>query len=83
MEAIGGAGDTLTGLLTVLCGAGFNPTDAAVLAARVNRWCGCYAHPNPATQVIELIDRIPEALAVLEGCSFLRPRLKWPGKFGA
>jgi hypothetical protein len=62
MEAIGGTGDTLTGLLSVLCGADFNPVDAAILAARVNRWTGHYANPSPATQVIELIERIPQAL---------------------
>jgi len=63
MEAIGGTGDTLTGLLTVLCAAAFSRTDAAVLAAKANRWAGYYADPGPATQVIELIETIPQALA--------------------
>jgi len=63
MEAIGGTGDTLTGLLTVLCGADFKLTDAAVLAAKANRWTGYYANPSPATQVIELIETIPQSLA--------------------
>ena len=63
MEAIGGTGDTLTGLLTVLCGADFKPTNAAVLAAKANRWTGFYANPTPATQVSELIDKIPQALS--------------------
>ena len=62
MEAIGGTGDTLTGLLTALCGADFPITDAAVLAARINRWTGYYTDPNPATQVIDLIEKIPQAL---------------------
>ncbi|MBB5347052.1 sugar kinase [Desulfoprunum benzoelyticum] len=62
MEAIGGTGDTLTGLLTVLCSARFELTEAAVLAARVNRWTGVFADPNPATQIIELIETIPRAL---------------------
>jgi NAD(P)H-hydrate repair Nnr-like enzyme with NAD(P)H-hydrate dehydratase domain len=65
MEAIGGTGDTLTGLLSVLCGAYFKPTEAAVLAARVNRWTGYYADPTPATQVVELIEKIPLALVKL------------------
>jgi len=65
MEAIGGTGDSLTGILTALCGAGFKATDAAVLAARANRWTGYYANPNPATQVSELIDKIPQALSGL------------------
>ncbi len=62
MEAIGGTGDTLTGLLSVLCGAELKLTDAAILAAMVNRWAGHYADPSPATQVIELIEKIPQAL---------------------
>ncbi|MEN8757570.1 MAG: NAD(P)H-hydrate dehydratase, partial [Desulfobacterales bacterium] len=62
MEAIGGTGDTLTGMLTVLCGAGFELTDAAILASLANRWSGHYADPSPATQVIKLIEKIPQAL---------------------
>ena len=65
MEAIGGTGDSLTGLLSAFCGAGFDPNDAAVLAARANRWAGTLAHPTPATQVPELIDKIPEAVSHL------------------
>jgi NAD(P)H-hydrate repair Nnr-like enzyme with NAD(P)H-hydrate dehydratase domain len=63
MEAMGGTGDTLTGLLTVLCGAGYPPAKAALLAARVNRRAGSLANPTPATQVAELIAQIPAALA--------------------
>jgi hypothetical protein len=63
MEAIGGTGDTLTGLLTVLCGSGFSRADAAIAAARANRWSGHYADPNPATQIAALIDKIPQALS--------------------
>jgi len=65
MEAIGGTGDSLTGLLTVLCGAGFKLTDAAVSAAKANRRTGRYVDLNPATQVSELIDKIPQALSSL------------------
>lgn len=61
MEAIGGTGDTITGLLTVLCGAGFGSAESAILAAKVNRWIGWYAEPDPATQVSSLIDKIPQA----------------------
>ena len=63
MEAIGGTGDTLTGLLTALCGAGYSRADAALLAARTNRLSGQYANPRPATQVAEIIDKIPQALS--------------------
>ena len=65
MEAIGGTGDTLTGLLTVLCGADFKPTDAAILAAKINRCTGCCDNLSPATQVVQLIDKIPQALSKL------------------
>jgi NAD(P)H-hydrate repair Nnr-like enzyme with NAD(P)H-hydrate dehydratase domain len=65
MTAIGGTGDTLTGILTVLCGAGFDPVKAAHLAARANRITGTYAAPNPATQVMELVENIPRALSGL------------------
>ena len=62
MEAIGGTGDTLTGLVTVLCGYGCEPERAADLAARINRWCGHLADLTPATQVMDLIARIPAAI---------------------
>lgn len=62
MEAIGGTGDTLTGLVSVLCGAGFLPEKAAITAAVANRWAGQYANATPATQVAELVAAIPKAL---------------------
>lgn len=65
MEAIGGTGDTLTGLLTVLCGAGFKLPEAALMAAKANRLTGYHAEPNPATQVAELVDKIPQALSIV------------------
>ncbi|MEE4357513.1 MAG: NAD(P)H-hydrate dehydratase [Desulfococcaceae bacterium] len=63
MEAIGGTGDTLTGLLSVLCATGLNPAEAAVLAARINREIGSHVPClTPATQIAELIEKIPRAL---------------------
>lgn len=44
--------------------AGIKSLDAKV-AAKANRWAGHYANPNPATQVIELIDKLPQALSRL------------------
>jgi len=41
---------------------GIEVKEAAILAARVNRLAGHYAKPSSATQVIEIIQRIPEAL---------------------
>ncbi len=62
MEAIGGTGDTLTGLLAALCTLSKDPLDACCLAALTNRWIGHLARPTPATQIGELLAFIPEAL---------------------
>jgi hypothetical protein len=62
LEAIGGTGDTLTGILSVLIRENRNSVQSATIAARVNRWAGAYAEPNPASQVSEIIQRIPQAL---------------------
>ena len=63
MEAIGGTGDTLTGIVTALIGTGMEVTKAAIIAARVNRVAGSYAKPTPATQVMDIIEQIPAAFA--------------------
>ncbi|MEA2083499.1 MAG: NAD(P)H-hydrate dehydratase [Thermodesulfobacteriota bacterium] len=62
MEAMGGTGDTLTGIVTALIGTGMEVMKAATIAARVNRLAGYYAKPTPATQVMEIIKHIPTAL---------------------
>ena len=62
MEAMGGTGDTLTGIVAALIGAGIEVKEAAVIAARVNRLAGHFAKPTPATQVMEIIQHIPRAL---------------------
>jgi sugar/nucleoside kinase (ribokinase family) len=62
MEAMGGTGDTLTGIVAALIAAGIEIKEAAVIAARVNRLAGSFAKPTPATQVIEIIEHIPRAL---------------------
>lgn len=62
MEAIGGTGDTLTGIVTALINSGMDVVEAASVAARTNRLAGCYAKPTAATQVTEIIACIPKAL---------------------
>ena len=62
LEAIGGTGDTLTGIVTALIEAGMEIKKSAIMAACVNRLAGYYAKPSPATQVMEIIRHIPEAL---------------------
>jgi hypothetical protein len=62
MEPIGGTGDTVTGIVSALIGAGIEVKEAAVLAARVNRLAGHLARPTPATQVMAIVEQIPAAL---------------------
>ncbi len=62
LEAIGGTGDTLTGITAALIASGRPVAEATEIAARVNRLAGFYASPNPGTQVKEIIGHIPRAL---------------------
>ncbi len=62
MEAIGGTGDTLTGIVAALIAAGMEISEAATVAARANRLAGYHARPTAATQVGEIVCCIPRAL---------------------
>jgi NAD(P)H-hydrate repair Nnr-like enzyme with NAD(P)H-hydrate dehydratase domain len=62
MEAMGGTGDTLTGIVSALIASGMDTLEAAVLAAKINRLAGHYARPTPASQVMEIITHIPRAM---------------------
>jgi hypothetical protein len=68
MEAIGGTGDSLTGILCAMIASGIDRINACILAARVNRIAGELAHPNPATPVGEIIAQIPNALKEVPLC---------------
>ena len=59
LEAIGGTGDTITGLVAALTYAGLEPHEAAIIAARANRMAGKFANPTPATRVAEIIKQFP------------------------
>ncbi|MEA1923855.1 MAG: NAD(P)H-hydrate dehydratase [Pseudomonadota bacterium] len=63
LEAMGGTGDTLTGLVSALIDSGMAIKEAAVVAMKTNRLAGHYAKPTPATQVTEIIRQIPKALS--------------------
>ncbi|MCD6152692.1 MAG: sugar kinase [Syntrophobacterales bacterium] len=63
LEAMGGTGDTLTGIVSALIDSGMAIREAAVVAMKANRLAGHYAKPTPATQIIEVIHHIPEALS--------------------
>ena len=62
LEVIGGTGDTVTGIVAALIGAGIEVKEAAVLAAKVNRLAGHYARPTPATLVMDIAYHIQGAL---------------------
>ena len=62
LEAIGGTGDSVTGMVAGLAHHGFTIVEACALACRANRRAGEMAHPTPATQIAEIIDKIPGAL---------------------
>jgi sugar/nucleoside kinase (ribokinase family) len=59
MEAIGGTGDTITGLIAAFIYTGLEPAEAAVIAARTNRMAGKYAGATPASKVKQIIDFFP------------------------
>lgn len=61
MEAMGGTGDTVTGIVTALAGT-MSISKAAKIAAKVNRVAGFDANPTPATQVSQIVQQIPQAL---------------------
>jgi len=68
LEAIGGTGDTITGMIAALIYKGISEEDALILSARANRLAGKLTKPTPATQIGEIIEKIPPALEeVLEG----------------
>lgn len=65
LEAIGGTGDTLTGIASALIYGGYAIEEAAILAARINRLAGKLDHSTPGTQVSEIIVHIPKALSMV------------------
>ena len=59
LEAIGGTGDTITGMVAAFACAELEPHEAAIIAARANRMAGNYAEPTPATRVSDIIRQLP------------------------
>jgi ADP-dependent NAD(P)H-hydrate dehydratase / NAD(P)H-hydrate epimerase len=62
MEAIGGTGDTLTGIVAALINYGMDVGEASIKAAKINRIAGFNAMPTPATQIAEIIEQIPRSV---------------------
>jgi len=59
LEAIGGTGDTITGLVSAFAYAGLELHEAAIIAAKANRMAGEFACVTPATRVRQVIDQFP------------------------
>jgi len=69
MEAIGGTGDSLTGILSALIYAGYEKVEACISASRINRIAGKLAEPDPATSILNIIAKIPDALKEVILCA--------------
>ena len=59
LEAIGGTGDTITGLVAAFSYAELELHEAAIIAARANRMAGKYAQSTPATKVWQIVSQFP------------------------
>lgn len=55
LEAVGGTGDTITGLVAAFVYVGLELHEAATVAARSNRMAGKFARATPATRVRQII----------------------------
>ena len=62
LEAIGGTGDTVTGLASAFLAAGFPTVDAALCAARANREAGRIMGATPAMHARDLVAVLPGVL---------------------
>lgn len=62
LEAIGGTGDTISGMTGALIDAGFNHRNAAVIALQTNRKAGEICKATPATKIRIIVEAIPKAL---------------------
>lgn len=63
LEAIGGTGDTISGMVGALVHAGYDEVTAARIAVRANRTAGLYAAATPATRILQLIEALPRVFA--------------------
>jgi len=61
LEAIGGTGDTLTGIACALIAAGYPSPDAAHMACVLNRQAGLVMRATPAMRAADLVQALPEA----------------------
>ncbi|HOW57793.1 MAG TPA: NAD(P)H-hydrate dehydratase [Smithellaceae bacterium] len=62
LEAIGGTGDTISGMISALIDAGVTASEAAITATKANRLAGQIISAKPATKIREIIAALPMAL---------------------
>ena len=62
LEAIGGTGDTISGMIGAFIASGMSHRDAVIAAAKANRKAGVYAKVTPATKIRQVIAALPAAL---------------------
>lgn len=63
LEAIGGTGDTITGLASAFMAAGFPTFEAAVCAAKANRAAGAAMGARPDHRADDLVAALPDVFA--------------------
>jgi ADP-dependent NAD(P)H-hydrate dehydratase / NAD(P)H-hydrate epimerase len=62
LEAIGGTGDTISGMIGAFVGSGMSHRDALIAAAKANRQAGVHAQATPATKIRQIVAALPQAL---------------------
>jgi NAD(P)H-hydrate repair Nnr-like enzyme with NAD(P)H-hydrate dehydratase domain len=62
LEAIGGTGDTISGMIGALIDVGLTQRDAVITATKANRKAGEYAQAKPATKIRQIVSAIPGVL---------------------
>lgn len=60
LEAIGGTGDSISGMVGAFVYGGFSPLTAARTALRANRLAGKYAGATPSTRIRKIIETLPQ-----------------------
>lgn len=76
LEAIGGTGDTITGLASAFIYGGLELDEAAIIACKSNRMAGSFAQVSPATKVWQIMEQFPlvfkEYLCDWSGVCYMR-----------
>ena len=62
LEAIGGTGDTISGMIGAFVSSGMSHREAVIAAAKANRKAGVYARVTPATKIRQVVAALPAAL---------------------